>query len=245
MTSARIKVSSKGRATMELIEIIQRLGLAVIISGAIGFDREFKNRPAGMRTHILVCVGATVVALIQDQISIDALNLAIAQPELAGVIRSDQARLIAQVISGIGFLGAGTIIVTKRSVTGLTTAASLWAAACLGVAVGMGFYQIAIVGFITIQIILSLLKKVIIVPSMKKLEVKFVHRVETKEFITDYFESNGVSVRDVNFDVELTDERKIYTNLYTIELPRGKNYADLIEDLSIHENLLKIRLVDL
>ena len=230
---------------MELIEIIQRLGLAVIISGAIGFDREFKNRPAGMRTHILVCVGATVVALIQDQISIDALNLAIAQPELAGVIRSDQARLIAQVISGIGFLGAGTIIVTKRSVTGLTTAASLWAVACLGVAVGMGFYQIAIVGFITIQIILSLLKKVIIVPSMKKLEVKFVHRVETKEFITDYFESNDVSVRDVNFDVELTDERKIYTNLYTIELPRGKNYADLIEDLSIHENVLKIRLVDL
>ena len=230
---------------MELIEIIQRLGLAVIISGAIGFDREFKNRPAGMRTHILVCVGATVVALIQDQISIDALNLAIAQPELAGVIRSDQARLIAQVISGIGFLGAGTIIVTKRSVTVLTTSASLWAAACLGVAVGMGFYQIAIVGFITIQIILSLLKKVIIVPSMKKLEVKFVHRVETKEFITDYFESNDVSVRDVNFDVELTDERKIYTNLYTIELPRGKNYADLIEDLSIHENVLKIRLVDL
>ena len=230
---------------MELIEIVQRLGLAVVISGAIGFDREFKNRPAGIRTHILVCVGATVVALIQTQIANDALQLATAQPELAGVIRSDQARLIAQVISGIGFLGAGTIIVTKRSVMGLTTAASLLAVACLGVAAGMGYYQITIAGFITIQIILSLLKKVIMVPSMKKLEVRYVHRVETKEFITDYFEENNVTVKDVNFDVELVEDRRIYTNLYTIELPKGKSFADLIEDLSIHENVTKIRLVDI
>lgn len=229
---------------MSVLEITQRLVIAVAISGAIGFDREFKNRPAGIRTHILVCVGATVVALMQDQISIDALNIATTQPELAGVVRSDQARLIAQVISGIGFLGAGTIIVTKRSVMGLTTAASLWTVACLGIATGMGYYKIAIAGFITIQMILTLLKKVIVMPSMKKLEVRYVHRVETKEFITDYFAANNVTVRDVNFDVDIVDDRRIYTNLYTIELPRGKNFADIIEELSIHENVMKIRLVD-
>lgn len=229
---------------MTITDIIQRLLLAIVVSGAIGFDREFKNRPAGMRTHILVCVGATVVALMQDQISIDALHIATTQPELAGVVRSDQARLIAQVISGIGFLGAGTIIVTKRSVMGLTTAASLWTVACLGIATGMGYYEIAIAGFVIIQLTLTLLKKVIVVPSMKKLEVKYVHRVETKEFITDYFLANKVEVRDVNFDVEFVEDRRIYTNLYTIELPRGKSFADLIEELSIHENVMKIRLVD-
>lgn len=229
---------------MNLLEIIQRLLLAVVISGAIGFDREFKNRPAGMRTHILVSVGAAVVALMQTQIGLDAVAMALENPAVSGVVRSDQARLIAQVISGIGFLGAGTIIVTKRSITGLTTAASLWAAACLGIASGMGYYEIAIAGAIIIQIVLSLLNKVISVPSMKKLEVKYVHRVETKEFINEYFLANGVNLRDVNFDVELTDGRKIYTNLYTIELPRGKSYAELIEDLSIHENVMKIRVVD-
>ena len=102
-------------------EIILRLVLAMVMGGAIGFERQYKNRPAGMRTHILVCMGAAIIALIQSQIAINALKDALANPALTGVIRSDQARLIAQVVSGIGFLGAGTIIVTKQSVTGLTT----------------------------------------------------------------------------------------------------------------------------
>ncbi|WEG72920.1 MgtC/SapB family protein [Vagococcus intermedius] len=229
---------------MEWLEIIQRLLLASFISGAIGFDREFKNRPAGIRTHILVCVGATIVALIQYQISTEALETALATPELASVVKSDPTRLVAQVISGIGFLGAGTIIVTKRSVLGLTTAASLWASACLGVAIGLGMYRIAILGFITIQVVLSLLNKILVVSTIKKLEVKYIHRVATKEFILDYFVDNHVLVKDVNFDVTLTEEGRIYTNIYTIELPRGKNYADLIEDLSLNKNVMQIRLID-
>lgn len=85
-----------------------------------------------MRTHILVCMGACIIALIQVEIASGALRDALEYPQLAGTIRSDEARLIAQVVSGVGFLGAGTIIVTKQSVTGLTTAASLWAIAGLG-----------------------------------------------------------------------------------------------------------------
>ncbi len=105
-------------------EIILRLGIALIFGGAIGFERQYKNRPAGMRTHILVCMGACIIALIQVEIASKALRDALEYPELVGTIRSDEARLIAQVVSGVGFLGAGTIIVTKQSVTGLTTAAS-------------------------------------------------------------------------------------------------------------------------
>ncbi|BAK20843.1 MgtC family protein [Melissococcus plutonius ATCC 35311] len=140
---------------MTMHEIILRLVLASFVAGIIGFDREFKNRPAGIRTYILVCLGATIVAMIQEQIAIDSLKVSLAHPKTLEVIRSDPARLIAQVVSGIGFLGAGTIVVTKHSVSGLTTAASIWAVAGIGLAIGMGYYKIAIAGFIAITLILT------------------------------------------------------------------------------------------
>src|SRR5699024_7429179 len=103
---------------MRIVDIILRIFLAILMSGLVGFDREFKNRPAGIRTHILVCLGATMIAMLQREIGLDSIAMAQKYPELAGVVRSDEARLIAQVVSGIGFLGAGTIIVTKRTVKG-------------------------------------------------------------------------------------------------------------------------------
>ncbi|MFW7433602.1 MgtC/SapB family protein [Vagococcus carniphilus] len=230
---------------MTFWEIIQRLLLAVFMSGAIGFDREFKSRPAGIRTHILVCVGATVIALLQTEIYLQTITKIAENQELATVLRVDQTRLIAQVVSGIGFLGAGTIIVTKRAVAGLTTAASLWTVACLGLAVGMGYYQLALIGFLIIQGTLSLLTKVITVPSIKNLEVKYVHRIETKGFIAEYFEQKKVVVNDINVSVEIQDSRRIYTNVYTIEIPKNFNVHELIEDLSGHENMIQIRLIDL
>lgn len=226
-------------------EIIIRLCLAMVIGGVIGFERQYKNRPAGMRTHILVCMGATIIALIQVEIAATALQDAINHPELTGVIRSDQARLIAQVVSGIGFLGAGTIIVTKQSVTGLTTAASLWAIAGLGIAIGMGYYALAITSFIGVFIALTVVKKVIHVPTTKKLEIRYIHKQETKEFINQYFEDHKIEIEDVNFNVVLVEDVQIYTNIYTIDLPRGMTYAEVIEDLSIYKNITKLRLVSI
>lgn len=226
-------------------EIIIRLCLAILIGGVIGFERQYKNRPAGMRTHILVCMGATIIALIQVEIAASALQDAINHPELTGVIRSDQARLIAQVVSGIGFLGAGTIIVTKQSVTGLTTAASLWAVAGLGIAIGMGYYAIAITSFIGVFIALTVVRKVIHVPTTKKLEIRYIHKQETKEFINQYFEEHKIEIEDVNFNVVLVEDVQIYTNIYTIDLPKGMTYAEVIEDLSIYKNITKLRLVSI
>jgi len=226
-------------------EIIIRLCLAMLIGGVIGFERQYKNRPAGMRTHILVCMGATIIALIQVEIAATALQDAINHPEFTGVIRSDQARLIAQVVSGIGFLGAGTIIVTKQSVTGLTTAASLWAVAGLGIAIGMGYYAIAITSFVGVFIALTLVRKVIHVPTTKKLEIRYIHKQETKEFINQYFEEHKIEIEDVNFNVVLVDDTQIYTNIYTIDLPKGMTYAEVIEDLSIYKNITKLRLVSI
>jgi putative Mg2+ transporter-C (MgtC) family protein len=112
--------------------IILRLVLAVVLGGLIGFERGKSGRPAGLRTHILVCLGS-VLAMMTNQYIFETYGV------------SDPTRMAAQVISGIGFLGAGTILVTGRhQVKGLTTAAGLWATACMGLAIGIGFYKAAI-----------------------------------------------------------------------------------------------------
>lgn len=111
-----------------------RLVLAVLLGGIIGFERGRSGRPAGLRTHILVCLGSTMAIMTNQYVY-----------EKYGI--SDPTRMAAQVISGIGFLGAGTIIVTGRhQVKGLTTAAGLWATACMGLAIGIGFYKAAVAG---------------------------------------------------------------------------------------------------
>lgn len=228
---------------MTTTQIMIRLILAIVMSGLIGFDREFKNRPAGIRTHILVCIGATLIAMLQKEIGFNALKMAQAHPEFAGVVRSDEARLIAQVVSGIGFLGAGTIIVTKKTVKGLTTAASLWTVAGLGLVIGMGYYKMAILSCICILLILTLLNKVVKFPTLKRIEISFVHKEDTKQFITDYFEEHDVQIKDVDFEVTVRGGRKVYTNIYTIEAFRQFSYATMVEELSMHDNMVRVRLI--
>ncbi len=116
---------------MELqLDSIIKILIAVLVGGFIGLERESASRPAGLRTHILVCVAS---ALVMD------MNLLIAQSN----IYADPMRLGAQVISGMGFLGAGTIIKEGPNVRGLTTAAGLWSVACLGLVIGSGQYLLA------------------------------------------------------------------------------------------------------
>ena len=231
--------------SLSILEIIGRLLLAMLISGVICYDREQKNRPAGIKTHVLVCLGACMIALMQKEIGFNALNTALAEPKLSGVLRADDARLIAQVVSGIGFLGAGTIIVQHRTVRGLTTAASLWAVAAIGLAIGMGNYDIAIPGSILIILVLVFARNLLHVHTMKRLMVQYHHRVETKEFIQQYFDEHQIKVTDVNFRVTQSDTDSVYTNIYEIELPRGMNYADIIEDISMNKNIMQIQTVSI
>ncbi|WP_297819744.1 MgtC/SapB family protein [uncultured Lactobacillus sp.] len=225
-----------------LYEIVLRLTLAVLIASVIGYDREHKNRPAGIKTHALVCAGACIIALIQEKIGYDAI---IHQPKLAGIVRADEARLIAQVVSGIGFLGAGTILVQHRTVLGLTTAASLWAVAGIGLAIGMGDYTIGITGAIFVVLVLVFSKRLIQVHAMKKLEIQYKHKVETKEFIQNYFEKHHITVTNVNFKVTQKPEGLIYVNIYDIEIPHSMNYADIIEDISMNKNIMRIQMVSI
>lgn len=134
---------------LNLFTITLRLLLAGIFGGIIGLERGASRHPAGFRTHILVCLGATL-AMLTNQFIIEVMG-----------VFSDPARMGAQVITGVGFLGVGTIFVTGRSkIKGLTTAAGLWASACLGLALGIGFYSGAFIAGILIFISLAVLPKV-------------------------------------------------------------------------------------
>lgn len=124
---------------LNLVSVLLRLFLCVLCGGAVGLERESRGRAAGLRTHVLVCAGAVVVMLTNQYISEYVM------------VGADPARLGAQVVSGIGFLGAGSIMVTRTNhVTGLATAAGLWASGCLGIAIGIGFYEVALLGTLII-----------------------------------------------------------------------------------------------
>lgn len=215
--------------------ILIRILIAIALSTVVGVEREYKNRPAGMRTHVLVCLGACIVALIESSFMADLSS------ETNGNVAYNFGRLSAQVISGIGFLGAGTIFTAQRKIVGLTTAASLWNIACLGLAVGYGYYVIAVVGCVFVIAVLMMMQRIVHVNTVKKVEVTFIHRVETMQFINDYFNEQEISTIDLDFHVEARDGNNIYTNIYTLQMPNRVSYTDVVNHLSEYHDVLSVR----
>ena len=216
-----------------------RLLLAVVIGCVIGMERERKNRPAGLRTHVLVCVGASIIAIMESLIISDTISLNM--NNLNTGIAVSYGRISAQVVSGIGFLGAGTIFISQKKIAGLTTAASLWNVACLGLAVGMGYYTLAVAGCLIVVITLALLQRVVHVNAVKHVEIKFIHRVETIAFINDYFQSIGVNVLDIDFHVENKGKYNLYTTIYTLDMQGKATYKDIVNKLSEYANIQGVR----
>jgi len=182
---------------MDYIVVLERLIVSVIIGGLVGYEREFKNSPAGFRTHILVCLGATIISLITEY-DIQKMMIIAQNPTYSGFIKVDIARLGAQVISGVGFLGAGTILRDKGSVRGLTTAATLWTVACLGLAVGRGLFALALTGAFIVFITLSLFKKADkVIQKEKKWRIRFMKKEKEDEVDEDYNITEGKNSEDV------------------------------------------------
>ncbi|SHH43537.1 putative Mg2+ transporter-C (MgtC) family protein [Clostridium collagenovorans DSM 3089] len=207
---------------MDMYEICIRLCLAVAISAIIGFDREQKNRPAGLRTHILVCLGATIISILEVYLIYDAKNLIINYPDIYNSIKIDMSRIGAQVITGVGFLGAGSIIQEKGNVKGLTTAASLWVVACLGLVIGKGYYIFSIICSLIVFVVLA---------SMKNFENGHFEKIYTMDIeiasndikslkvLNELIEEDEVRVKSIS--VKYNDKLKGYIYKYSIE--SGKN----------------------
>ncbi|HBN84192.1 MAG TPA: methyltransferase [Clostridiales bacterium] len=213
--------------------MVIRLLLATLFGGIIGFERENPNRPAGFRTHILVCVASSLVMLTSQFMFL----------KYQGSVTIDPTRLGAQVISGIGFLGAGTIIKDDFKVRGLTTAASLWSVACIGLAVGGGYFVGA--GITTIILYLTLLL-------LKKVERKIPHKNYTRAiYITmddesvmlekalHFLGSQGISIESIDFNRNTGSKNVLLKVLYN-EKSKKFDQPKLVGDLYSVEGVHKV-----
>lgn len=213
------------------ISMILRLILACVLGGLIGFEREHVHRPAGFRTHILVCVGSALVMVTSEYIFY----------KYSSRVNIDPARLGAQVISGIGFLGAGTIIKEGVSVKGLTTAASLWAVSCIGIAVGIGFYAGALIATIIIYMTLIVLKKMQSKIASNKTIRLYVHTKLQKgqvDEISALIESMGASIKKTDFISSEHDGEMVLR--FSLSEIGDKPLAELIEGILCHETVRKV-----
>ena len=232
---------------MSFGQVICRLILAVIIGGIIGYEREYKNRPAGLRTHILVCLGATIISLIQLEIVEDVIIKIKQDLFLKDILSVDIGRLGAQVVSGIGFIGAGTIMHQKGSIKGLTTAASLWAVACIGLAIGLGKYFLSVASVIVIVLILACLKKLEnkIISRRKYLKLELIYSLKHNigQEIENILKEENVFIKNIEFEIYYKDKDKKKC-IYTLYLPKNSSKLFLIDKLSVIEKIEKIKTIN-
>ncbi len=219
---------------MSLVDIIIRTLLAIVFGAVIGRERELNNRPAGIRTHSLVCLGAAIISMIQVELMQQSMRMMLDNPEWAGTITVNGGRIVAQVVSGIGFLGAGTIIINKGSIRGLTTAASLWVVACIGIAIGYGYYEIAVVSGISVPIVLVGLKKLEKVLSKVGhhaiLIVTFEEGDDNISQVLKYFKTHRVHVKEIKILDEDENNRQdeVELRLYSRYL---KSWAQIMSEI--------------
>ena len=195
----------------------------MVFGGLIGIEREIGNRPAGLRTHTLVCMGSVLVMLTSDYMLTAYSHISIPDP----------ARLGAQVISGIGFLGAGTILKDGSRVRGLTTAASLWVVACIGLAIGVGFYWGALTASIFSYITLVLLKKFEgrFMPGLRNfdMQLEILNIPSQIAQITNVMASMNIKVRDIS--VSSGDEEWVMS-YFKVVLPTELSLKTLSAELT-------------
>ena len=204
------------------IAIAVRIAVAVVLGGIIGLERGLKNRPAGLRTYMLVCVGACLI-MVTNQYIYQAFG--------AG----DPVRMGAQVVSGIGFLGAGTIVVTKRNqIKGLTTAAGLWAAAAVGLSVGIGLYEAAVIGGAVIFIVLSLIhswdNKMRQNSKMVEVYVELTCEINLGDFLRRIREMD-LEVESIQNEKESVDEDGKRSYIIILRSRRKRNHEILFQNI--------------
>ncbi len=181
--------------------VLGKLFISAILGGVIGWERHRRGRPAGLRTHLLVCIGVTLMMLVSEHIFVKYQGHG-----HDSVLRIDPARIAAQVVTGIGFLGAGTIMRSRASIRGLTTAASLWVVAGIGLAVGSGFIVPAF--FTTVIAIAILTLNAVVEKKMKRNKYRTIKMLITgqEHFLDDItlaLENHSVKLKNYKFKKNL------------------------------------------
>lgn len=217
---------------INVFSVTFRLFLAVLFGGAIGMERGATKHPAGFRTHILVCVGAALAMLTNQFIS----------ASMPGSI--DPSRMGAQVITGVGFLGVGTIMVTGgQKIKGLTTAAGLWASACIGLALGIGFYSGALIAGVMVFLSLTILKRFesyfYDLSRVMDLYVELESLPALKEY-QSFVRSQGIQIQSSHLNKTGAAGSGGIGFHMSIRIPKGMKHADAVQLLSDHEGIYLI-----
>lgn len=213
------------------VSVIVRMLLAVICGGFIGVEREHKRRPAGFRTHTLVCLGAAMTTLTSQFLLTNGWN-------------TDPARLGAQVVAGIGFIGAGTIIVTRRrQVKGLTTAAGLWVSAIIGLAIGAGFYEAAVIATVFVLVAEILLSKIEWFISSKAKNVNiYIEYTETESIaeIAEEIKKLGVGIQDIEITRARAAEGPMMSAIFALQLGNKTKRENVMSQIQEIKGVLSI-----
>ncbi len=209
-----------GIREVTLLAVFVRIFASVIVGGLIGIERGMKHRPAGLRTYMVVCLGACLVMLTNQYIF-----------QVFGT--GDPVRMGAQVVSGIGFLGAGTIIVTRRNqIKGLTTAAGLWASAGVGLALGIGFYEAALAGGIAVFCVMTLLQRLDNKMHSKTRSLDVYVEISKDYPLGDFLRSVrelGIEVRDTQRELDTDENVRAY--ITTLQLKKRTKHRVIVESL--------------
>lgn len=216
-------------------DMILRLLLAGVFGAMIGFERKSRLKEAGLRTHFLVAVGSALIMVVSKYGFFDVLHV--------DGVELDASRVAAQVVSGIGFLGAGTIIVQRQAVRGLTTAAGLWATSGIGLTVGAGLYWIGLSATILVLIGLEILNRSLshMIPSVSKMTIHLNERKESLMEIFSLMEQKGVEV--TNYQVEYPKNKEYRISLeMNLKMPPSVKESTLITILDEVEGIEFIRM---
>lgn len=216
--------------------VIERIMLSLLLGGAIGFERQSKYRDAGLRTFTLICLGSTLAMLLSIWVP---THNASASP-------GDPARIAAQVLSGIGFLGAGAILQTRGSISGLTTAAGIWISAVIGLAVGAGLYIPAIIITAVVLAVLVLLedieRKTLLGGRNKILELHFNTSKPDLDPIRELLKENRISIISVSIRYSFVNNRAVYN--FHVRIPSRTLMDVFFGKLRENEAITEAKLMD-
>ena len=228
---------------LNLYSMMLRIVLAMLTGGIVGFEREKKGRAAGFRTYMLVAMGAAMTVILSQYLAVMMDGPWAEIADTVG-IKTDISRFAAQVINGVGFLGAGTIIVTGRQeVKGLTTAAGLWASACMGIAIGAGFYEgvlIALLMIIFCMKLLPLLEQALVSNSRYMSIYVEMDSFENIGNIVNLIKSEKILLLDVEIEKNKREHMSDFSVLFTLKLPRKMAHAELLALLSTVDGIAAI-----
>lgn len=223
-------------------EVLLRLGIACLCGGLIGIERGRKHRAAGFRTYMLVCMGASLTMVLGTYLSVMVSSELWHLDPLANYAKTDVSRFGAQVINGIGFIGAGTIIITGRQqIKGMTTAAGLWASACMGLAIGAGFYSAALIGCLLILITIITFSKLESFILSRSRNINLYLEFASTDHLSEIIEK--IKSQDVRiFDVELTKAKGDAPPhaIFSLQLPKKKSHTMLMTALASIESIYLI-----